>query len=543
MPIDTVRCEANNEVRGYTYNEEGLLVEIIGAYDYDGEFSYDYKQVYTYENGNLVKEEVLFYNWEAAAADTLHILPLDSLFSSSDETVYEYDSLGNVISAKIYGFYPDGDSLVKYLYEVADYVYDYNVSIENVFYFEYPHYAYEYLLSPVKPSHANIILAENRLNYDSYNNEYHTPRTFTYRYEEYTLEGEDVPEAPATPQNFVATATSDSEIVLTWNKVEGATGYNVYQGAETLVEGYADTTYVVTGLAAATTYTFDVAAVNGELVSNRATANATTLDAPTAPAAPVVTAEATSDSTIVLTWNKVEDALSYNVYNGTETLATALTDTTFVVKGLKANTEYTFGVTAVNAEGESVRGEAKAKTLEATPENPTDTIVPVTIAAPDTLLAEALSASSIKLTWTSVENAVSYNVYVNDSLKASATDTVYTVEGLEYNTEYVFAVTAVLNDTVESAKSPEVRVKTLGEGLAELSATVNIYPNPAVDRLVIETDSYVEEVSIYAITGTLVYKEVDFNSNAIDVSELRGGVYVMKVRTENGEVVKRFVKK
>ena len=72
---------------------------------------------------------------------------------------------------------------------------------------------------------------------------------------------------------------------------------------------------------------------------------------------------------------------------------------------------------------------------------------------------------------------------------------------------------------------------------------MNIYPNPAYDRVVVETEATIESVSIYTITGVMIYSEVDFNDNTIDVSEFNGGVYIMKVRTENGEVVKRFVKK
>ena len=194
-------------------------------------------------------------------------------------------------------------------------------------------------------------------------------------------------------------------------------------------------------------------------------------------------------------------------------------------------------------------GEPKEEEPE-TPENPTDTITPtpsdsLTLAAP-VVTATATSDTTIVLTWNSVEGAATYNVYQGTDTVAIATavkDTTYTVSGLKAETEYTFTVTAV-NDTVESAKSAEVKATTLAtQGIEELSATVEIYPNPAVDRLVIETDSYVEEVSIYAITGTLIYREVDFNSNTIDVSTFDGGVYIMKVRTENGEVVKRFVKK
>ena len=158
------------------------------------------------------------------------------------------------------------------------------------------------------------------------------------------------------------------------------------------------------------------------------------------------------------------------------------------------------------------------------------------------MVAEAVSTSSIELTWDAVATATSYNVYQGDNKVATVEEATYTVEGLEYNTEYCFTVTAV-NEAGESEKSAQVCEKTLGEGIEELSVSVNIYPNPVENVLFIETEAFVEAISIYTVTGTLIYKEVDFNSNTIDVSEFNGGVYIMKIRTENGETVQRFVKK
>ena len=71
----------------------------------------------------------------------------------------------------------------------------------------------------------------------------------------------------------------------------------------------------------------------------------------------------------------------------------------------------------------------------------------------------------------------------------------------------------------------------------------NIYPNPVDDNLFIETESYIEEVTIYSLTGVMMYKEIDFNNHTINVSDFSCGVYIMKVRTDDGEVVRRFIKK
>ena len=257
------------------------------------------------------------------------------------------------------------------------------------------------------------------------------------------------------------------------------------------------------------------------------------------PAAPAVTATATSSTVITLTWDAVEDATSYNVYQGEVVLAT-VAETTYAVSGLEAETEYCFNVTAVNENGESVKSaDACATTLAAgsDPINPEDEVPTAPI-----VKAEATSATTIVLTWPSVMTATSYKVYQGEEVLATVTETTYTVTGLEAETEYCFNVTAI-NENGESDKSADACAKTTGDAIAENVAALNIYPNPAYDRVVVETEATIESVSIYTITGVMIYSEVDFNDNTIDVSEFNGGVYIMKVRTENGEVVKRFVKK
>lgn len=67
-----------------------------------------------------------------------------------------------------------------------------------------------------------------------------------------------VPVAPT----LSATATSSSEISLTWNLVPGATSYNVYKDDEQIATGLTETTLNVEDLEAGTEYCFTVTAVN-----------------------------------------------------------------------------------------------------------------------------------------------------------------------------------------------------------------------------------------------------------------------------------------
>ena len=80
-------------------------------------------------------------------------------------------------------------------------------------------------------------------------------------------------------------------------------------------------------------------------------------------------ADSITSSSITLTWDAVENALSYNVYKGEELLAN-VTETTYTVIDLTAETEYSFMVSAVRGEQEKKSEAIVVKTLEAEPENP-----------------------------------------------------------------------------------------------------------------------------------------------------------------------------
>ncbi|MFF0459816.1 chitinase [Streptomyces mexicanus] len=73
--------------------------------------------------------------------------------------------------------------------------------------------------------------------------------------------GDPAPTVPAAPAGLAVTGTTSSSVSLSWNTVSGATGYNVYRGG-TKVTSVSGTSATVTGLAAATSYSFQVTATN-----------------------------------------------------------------------------------------------------------------------------------------------------------------------------------------------------------------------------------------------------------------------------------------
>ena len=169
----------------------------------------------------------------------------------------------------------------------------------------------------------------------------------------------------------------------------------------------------------------------------------------------------------------------------------------------------------------------------------------VTVEAPRNVTANPTSTSSIKLTWDAAANATSYNIYRDDVLVKNTTVTNYTDEGLEYNTEYCYTVTSVLDD-IESEHSEKVCAKTLGEGIEETTTSLRIYPNPVLDRLYIETLTLTLTltIEIYDVYGRLQVTETPSHQGnlTIDVENLKSGIYFVKINTEKGNIVKRIIK-
>ena len=374
------------------------------------------------------------------------------------------------------------------------------------------------------------------------------------------IEPDPEPEPTLAAPVVKAEATSDTTILLTWEAVEGAMRYNIYSGDETVKLAIDATSYTITGLEAETEYCFSVSAVNklGESAKSES-ACATTLedsgDEPIDPiepekptlAAPVVTAEATSDTTILLTWDAIEGAMRYNIYNGDETVKLAIDATSYTITGLEADTQYCFNVVAVNRDGKSDKSEdACATTLKA--EEPAKLDAPTNLRA--TIRQDVPDYDykfEITVAWDAVEGAKGYDVFVNtekvqDFQMGYTNGTAYVI-GTNQETTFEFYVVA-FNDETESDPSEIYTVVVEDDAIEEVNASFNVYPNPVNDKLVIETEEIVKEVVVYDVYGRQQkLSAISGQPSVIDVTNLNSGVYFVKVVTENGEAVQRFVKK
>lgn len=178
---------------------------------------------------------------------------------------------------------------------------------------------------------------------------------------------EDIVESVPVPKGLTAKAKSDKEITVEWNNVTDAKGYNLKVDGK-VIENVTNP-YAHKDLLGNSSHTYSVQAVTSKGVSPwsdevKATTNKTiATEKPTTPMN--LKAEGISTSIIKLDWNKVDNAISYEVE--VDGKIVEIKETTYSDGGLQPNTEHSYRVRAKNNVGTSDwTSLVKAKTLDKT---------------------------------------------------------------------------------------------------------------------------------------------------------------------------------
>ena len=284
-------------------------------------------------------------------------------------------------------------------------------------------------------------------------------------------------EAPTAPTSLSASNITETTADLSWNASSdnvGVTGYDVYQGSTNLgtVTG---TSANITGLTAATSYTFSVkakdAAGNESAASNAVnftTASGADTQAPTAPTS--LSASNVTQTTADLSWNASSDNVGvtgYDVYQGSTNIGT-VTGTSANITGLTASTSYTFSVKAKDAAGNE---SASSNTVNVTTLSGADTQAPT---APTSLSASNVTQTTVDLSWSASSDNVGvtgYDVYQGATNIMSVTGTSASITGLTASTSYAFSVIAkdAAGNTSSSSNTVNVTTNSAGGGSTVLN--------------------------------------------------------------------------
>jgi len=90
--------------------------------------------------------------------------------------------------------------------------------------------------------------------------------------------------------------------------------------------------------------------------------------------------------------------------------------------------------------------------------------------------------------------------------------------------------------------SPGIANSTLGIDDEVLAKTLNLYPNPVTDVLSIDSEMPITNVEIFTVFGKKV-KEMHSDFKSLPMHNLSTGVYIVRIRFENGVAHKKIVKK
>ncbi len=308
--------------------------------------------------------------------------------------------------------------------------------------------------------------------------------------------------APAAPGN-VTKASTENSVTVSWNAVNGATGYEVlFNGTSYGVTG---TSKTFTGLSANTSYTYQVRAKTAKGMG----AYSPSQTVKTTPKAPSNASVTTNENSVTVSWSAVTGAVSYDVLFNGKVYNVKGTSKTFT--GLSPNAGYTYQVRVNNGDGSSTYTASKTvKTAPSVPASP----------------SASATRNSVTISWSSVSGAANYDVLFNGTTYR-VTGTSKTIYSLTAGKSYTYAVRANGAD---------------GSSSYSASKTIATLPNPPAMPTNVRASSTTNSatVSWNTVSGATGY-ELVFNGTTYNVTTTSKTItglssntsYTYKVRAKN----------
>lgn len=165
---------------------------------------------------------------------------------------------------------------------------------------------------------------------------------------------------PTTPQNVSVSNATASGFTVNWTSVSGATKYKVYLNGTLKGDNVSGTSYNVTGLTPATSYSVTVSAVTDD--GEQAQSDAKTIVTSAIGAPQGLKSNTVGGNSVSISWNSIANATEYKVYLNGSLKLEDLTSPNATVTGLSPETTYSITVSAVTPDGESAKSSALSVT-------------------------------------------------------------------------------------------------------------------------------------------------------------------------------------
>ena len=157
-----------------------------------------------------------------------------------------------------------------------------------------------------------------------------------------------------------------------------------------------------------------------------------------------------------------------------------------------------------------------------------------------------VNKNNVILTWTAPTNEIiKYEIYRDTKFIGETDGLSFADSDITHNRKfsYIYSVRPIYEDCNGEFRSV---IAQWGVDINEYThnTNINIYPNPTNDKLYIKAETEIEDVVVYDIYGRhLVTETPSLQDNvAINVENLKSGIYFVKINTNEGNITKRFVK-
>ena len=241
---------------------------------------------------------------------------------------------------------------------------------------------------------------------------------------------------------------------------------------------------------------------------------------------PVQNLSITNTGNLVIRWTAEESSnpTGYNVYVNNDIVASNITDLNYTIEN---NLDfYTIEVEALYGEKSSVKAVKLLSNDFATPQ----------------AFSATLNGHVVEMSWTGIEGADKYNIYRNGILIATADEAEFIDNTLTVNDMYCYQVSAVYG-SYESALTLPSCITYNGENIYELESSFMVMPNPVNDYVTISGND-INDITIYNNIGVMVDRfDVEGNSIKVDMKHYNSGLYLIMINSEEGNVVKKIIKK
>ena len=78
---------------------------------------------------------------------------------------------------------------------------------------------------------------------------------------------------------------------------------------------------------------------------------------------------------------------------------------------------------------------------------------------------------------------------------------------------------------------------------AELTSNPSFFPNPAADKLFLNTDFSFQSIEIYDLSGNLRLSATSFDDSYIDITSLKPSIYLIKIVSTKGVSISKLTVK